>query len=343
MAESQQPAGEQLSATGERLIPELQYGELVHAEHLARYHCAAQLARDRRVLDAACGDGYGTAILAGAGARSVIGVDLSVDAVEHARGRYASDFQVADIAALPFEDDTFDLVVSFETIEHVDDAPRVLAEFRRVLAGEGILVISTPNKQQYLVENEFHTREFTHDEFASLLSDRFANVEILLQHNFLASTVCPEEFAADTTGERLEEVDFYKLQAIRPGGELYSVAVCGNGLETIRRAVAVASTIDEAHELAMRLTSAERSAAEWHEEYAEAKRTAERWHRQFLEAERTSRRWHREFQDAQELAKELRTAYDETAATLETVYGSFSWRLTEPLRRVTSSLRGRRG
>ena len=98
-----------LEVTGERLLPEQQRGELVHAQHLARYRFAAQFARGRRVLDAACGEGYGTAILAAAGARAAVGVDIDQPTVDHARAKYGLDFERADVAELPFEDGSFDL------------------------------------------------------------------------------------------------------------------------------------------------------------------------------------------------------------------------------------------
>ena len=171
-------------------MPELQHGELVHAEHLARYQLAAGLADSRRVLDAACGEGYGTALMAAGGAVSATGVDADEQTVSHARAKYpGARFELADVHRLPFDEGSFDLVVSFETIEHVRDANAVLGEFRRVLSDDGLLLISTPNKHRYLVENEFHEREFFHEEFVELLSARFANVEVLLQHNWLASAV----------------------------------------------------------------------------------------------------------------------------------------------------------
>jgi SAM-dependent methyltransferase len=311
-----------LQATGERLIPELQHGELVHAEHLARYRLAAQLAHDRCVLDAACGDGYGAAILAACGAKSVTGVDIDSTAVAHARARYAVDFVVADVGALPFEEEAFDLVVSFETIEHVNDPSKALAELRRVLAKGGTLVISTPNTHEYLVDNEFHVQEFAHDEFVALLKDNFSWVEVMLQHNWLTSTVSSAEFAKDSGAARPHDVEFYKVKGFQPGFELYAVALCGEFPVEPLRTVAVAAGTDEAHRLAERLTSAEE--------------TAESWHREYQKAEATARDWHREFQKAERLAKEHGLALNE-------VYDSASWRLTEPLRRGAAFIRGRRG
>ena len=127
-----------LEVTGERLVPDQQRGELVHAEHLARYRFASQLASGLDVLDAACGEGYGSAMLAEAvGAARVVGVDVDAQTVAHAQQAYGLDFRVQDVCDLALEDDCFDLVVSFETIEHVEDASRMLAEFRLVLRPAG--------------------------------------------------------------------------------------------------------------------------------------------------------------------------------------------------------------
>ncbi|MGH2898589.1 MAG: class I SAM-dependent methyltransferase, partial [Solirubrobacteraceae bacterium] len=145
-----------LEATGERLIPEAFAGSLVLAEHLARYRFAARLARGRAVLDAACGEGYGSAMLAAAGAASVVGIDIDAETVAHARATHGIDAREGDVGRLPCEDASFDLVVSFETIEHVAEPERALDEFRRVLSPGGILVVSTPNGDEYLEDNPYH-------------------------------------------------------------------------------------------------------------------------------------------------------------------------------------------
>ena len=260
-----------LQATGERLMPELQHGEVVHAEHLVRYLVAAELARDRRVLDAACGEGYGTALLAGAGASSATGVDLDEATIAHARSHHpAPEFVVGDVGDLSFDDASFDLIVCFETIEHVPDPGRALAELQRVTAPEGLLLVSTPNKHQYLVENEYHEREFFHEEFVELLRARFASVELLLQHNWLASAVLPVSAAGDRSGELDHGLAFHKLTGLEPGKELYTLALCGRGELPQLRGAAVAATVDEAHELARRAVEAERTAEMWHGEYKRA-------------------------------------------------------------------------
>lgn len=261
-----------LEATGERLVPESQHGELVHAEHLVRYQLAAQLARSRRALDVASGEGYGTAMLAASGATEAAGVDIDPATVAHAAARYPDAcFVAGDITSLPFEDDSFELVVSFETIEHVKDPERALDELRRVLADDGLLVISTPNKHQYLVENEFHEREFKHEEFVELLSARFPVVELLLQHNWNASLILSPELAGDADGDRAHPLELRKTVGIAPGEELYTLAICTVSGEIPQLGpLGVAAAPDEAHELARRLVDAEGAARQWHDEYKRA-------------------------------------------------------------------------
>ena len=107
---------EDLAFTGERFMPEVA-GQIAF-EHLHRYHFAARFCAGKQVVDVACGEGYGSQILSGV-ADSVTGIDISAEAVAHAAGRYGSDrlrFVEASAALLPLEDDSVDVVVSFETI-----------------------------------------------------------------------------------------------------------------------------------------------------------------------------------------------------------------------------------
>jgi SAM-dependent methyltransferase len=265
-----------LDRTGERLVPDAQHGELVHAEHLARYRLAAQLAPGRRVLDVACGEGYGSALMAAAGARSVVGVDLDEVTVEHARTRHGIEAVAGDVRSLPFDDGAFDLVVSFETIEHVEEPERALDELARVLAPDGLVVVSTPNSRQSLVENEFHVREFDHAEFMKLLEARFPAVRPLYQHNWLTSAVLEEVALRERGGEGPVPLELTKVRAVEPGDELYLVAVCGREVDVALRPVGVMAGVDEAHELAARLVEAEATAHKWHDAFQESMQTS-RW------------------------------------------------------------------
>lgn len=175
----------------ERLDPSVSPGTMVHVEHVARYRWVAPLAVGRRVLDAACGTGYGSAILGDAGASSVHGVDTFAAAILAAReqDRFGAEFTLGDLRQLPFADDQFDLVVCFEAIEHVLEQQQVLAELRRVLAPGGILAMSTPIAGAISVHNHHHLRELSPIEFEALLRGTFAHVSIVAQHSAITSLI----------------------------------------------------------------------------------------------------------------------------------------------------------
>jgi SAM-dependent methyltransferase len=138
-------------------------------------------ASGKRILDCACGRGYGSFLLAG-GARKVDGVDISADAVAYCREKYKKDnlaFEVMDAAALRFEDRSFDAVVSQDTIEHVQDDARFLAEIARVLKDDGIFIVFTPNSPVHnnRPENIFHLREYSPASFLELAGRYFGSIE----------------------------------------------------------------------------------------------------------------------------------------------------------------------
>jgi SAM-dependent methyltransferase len=168
---------DELEFTGERFTPECV--REIRYEHFHRYAFARELVAGKRVLDAACGEGYGSALLA-ASAASVTGIDRSEESIAHARGRYQApnlDFRAADCLALPFGADSFDCIVSFETLEHLADHDGLLSEFRRVLRPDGFLLLSSPDKAVYSEQlqnrNEFHVRELYREELETLLSEHF--------------------------------------------------------------------------------------------------------------------------------------------------------------------------
>jgi SAM-dependent methyltransferase len=166
--------------TGERFMPSC-CGEIAY-EHWHRYAFARRFAVGKRVLDAACGEGYGTALL-GTVAASVFGVDIDIATIDRARMAYGEGnrlrFVAAPCSSLPLPSASVDVVVSFETIEHLEAAeqPEMLSEFARVLAPDGILVISSPNKRLYsdarAYVNPFHLQELYRDDLARLLRARF--------------------------------------------------------------------------------------------------------------------------------------------------------------------------
>ena len=148
-------------------------------EHINRYYFALPFVSEKFVLDIACGTGYGTNMLS-KNAATVIGVDISKTALKHAIAYYGnnqnSTFVLADARHLPFRDDAFDFIVSFETIEHMGDFARFLVELKRVLNNDRLIMISSPNDRvnysfnQRRPSNPYHIQEFNIEDFSRELS-----------------------------------------------------------------------------------------------------------------------------------------------------------------------------
>lgn len=179
--------------TGERFVPSEQ-GK-IRLEHYHRYAIALDIVVDKDVLDLACGEGYGSSKMAEV-ARSVVGVDISEESVIHADKTYKRknlSFRQGSATAVNFPDASFDIVVSFETVEHLADQEEMIAEIRRVLRPNGILVISSPNRPVYSEEsgekNEFHVKELDFNEFNELLKTQFPAVNYYGQRMLMGSVI----------------------------------------------------------------------------------------------------------------------------------------------------------
>jgi SAM-dependent methyltransferase len=221
-----------LPFTGERFTPECV--REIWYEHWHRYAFASRFARGKRVLDAACGEGYGSALLSRVAA-DVLGVDVDPASIEHARTRYGGPpnlrYEQADATSLPHSASTFDLVVSFETLEHLAAQEQLVAGFARSLTQDGLLLISSPDKRTYSDQagfrNEFHVRELYREELLALLAPHFPFVrlygqKLLFQSALWALDAAPpatcETLTADPRAERVAEGLDY--------APLYFVAVC---------------------------------------------------------------------------------------------------------------------
>ena len=200
-----------LTFTGERFLPECA-GEMIY-EHWHRYLIARNYVGGKRVLDVASGEGYGSHLLSKA-AFSVVGADISADAVAHASRRYANEnlrYVAADCTKIPEPDASFDVIVSFETVEHMAEHEAFIREVDRLLAPGGMFIISSPNRPEYSdktgYKNEFHVKELDRDELKTLLDPHFPAQAWFAQRAAFHSMVWPIETTATSAAALTAEGD----------------------------------------------------------------------------------------------------------------------------------------
>jgi len=174
-----------LEPTGERLSEKVFTKIMV--EHVQRYAFVSAMVAGRHVLDIASGEGYGANLLAKTAA-FVYGIDQSMEAVIHAASVYRRDniqFLSGDVTNIPLPVASIDVVTSFETIEHLHEHDAMIAECKRVMKGDGIMIISTPDKHYYsdlpCYSNPYHVKELYEADFISLLSRYFCHVQLYRQ------------------------------------------------------------------------------------------------------------------------------------------------------------------
>ena len=231
-----------LEWTGERYVPWMEGAEIGY-EHLHRYAFATQFVRNKRVLDLASGEGYGSHLLAKT-AKQVVGIDIDEQTVRHAKNKYILphlDFKAGSILDVPIEGNgVFDVIVCFEALEHVDDHHKLLSEAKRLLTSNGLFLVSTPNKMLYTDEpqfnNPFHVHELYFDEFKALLENYFRQVKFLGQRIHCTSNMWPifpekethpSEFVVERTPKEFTFVPPEKRAAI------YFIAVASNAAKPI--------------------------------------------------------------------------------------------------------------
>lgn len=188
-----------MEITGERFFP----GEsgINQLEHYNRYYFVVnQVDLNRKsVLDIASGEGFGSNILAKY-AQKVTGIDISIEAVRYAAEKYKSEnlnFIQGDAIEIPLKDKSVDIIVSFETIEHLDKHNEMMLEIKRVLKDNGILIISSPDKYNYSelpnVKNKFHVKELYSEEFKKLINKYFKKTIYYSQRAFVCSLIVLDE------------------------------------------------------------------------------------------------------------------------------------------------------
>ncbi|MGE5614820.1 MAG: glycosyltransferase, partial [Bacillota bacterium] len=218
--------GDMVEYTGERFIPGSDNDKETEIEHLQRYYSLKDIIRDKIVVDAACGEGYGSMFMAGY-ALKVIGIDISEETIKQAKEKYKKDnldFICASISKMPVKDKTADIIVSFETIEHVDSQAQndFMLEAQRALKEDGLLIISTPNKEIYSdlfdYRNPFHVKEFGRSEFHQFLSNYFKYIKMFHQRYEVVSLLNNGKESSIDVLDIIENPDNAK----------YMVAICSN-------------------------------------------------------------------------------------------------------------------
>lgn len=195
-AEKEDPESEPVF-TGERFIPH-QTDPFLALEHYHRYFFASRFAQGKRILDIGCGEGYGSAFLSQS-ADAVVGIDRDEAIIDHARKKYSSipnlTFKVGNCQDAPNDTGSFDMVVSFELLEHLDldDQVRFLNSVRQRLGPDGLFIVSSPEKKEYAatypVKNEFHKHELTVLELKAFLDSFFAHVHLCAQRVLSFSSI----------------------------------------------------------------------------------------------------------------------------------------------------------
>ena len=224
--------------TGERFTPECE-GE-IRLEHLHRYRAVCPVVMGKVVLDVASGEGYGTALL-GKYAKRVVGADVDPACIEHAVSRYGNykvGFVTRSADDLGLETDYFDVVTSFETLEHLTTHDEMLSEMRRVLKADGLFIVSTPDKAIYSdlegMDNPHHPKELYLPEFEALCRRHFSCVQILGQQLNLCSLLVPTDCPVVTNATIFRDRDrFVVVQA------KYLIAICGESFGAVNEAMQV--------------------------------------------------------------------------------------------------------
>jgi GT2 family glycosyltransferase/2-polyprenyl-3-methyl-5-hydroxy-6-metoxy-1,4-benzoquinol methylase len=219
--------------TGERMIPEANKREEMYLEHVSRYLFATQFVKNKIVLDIACGSGYGSDLLLRAGSRQVIGIDISEESISYCKERYKGkkiEFKIGNVSNIPIEKEKIDVIVSFETIEHVSesDQSKFIREVKRILKPEGLFIVSTPNPLVYPKGNPFHLKELSLEEFRGLLRKHFFQVELLYQDDVNSSYILTDKnVEEEILLESKRRIKLRKINHIDPMNSNFFIAVCG--------------------------------------------------------------------------------------------------------------------
>ncbi len=344
--------------TGERYVTGLQGN--IGVEHYHRYLFAKSLCRAKDVLDIASGEGYGSALLASV-ARSVVGVDIDEASVTFATKLYRREnltYRIGSVLAMPVADASVDVVVCYETLEHVAEHDTLLDEVMRVLRPDGIFVVSTPDRRVYSEEagynNPYHLKELSPEEFEALLRRRFSRVRLYEQLVFEGSVLACA--SSDSFGvESFSTADgslFRQRQGLPHAPYLVAVAsphAIVGAAASLPTCLHTDATLahDEQNQLRILLTEERVRLAEEQSRlqqmdhecgYLRAMLTAARERQNSINAEYAAAQI--AFAEQQEAAKAHLAAREaHFAERIEAIRTSTSWRLTGPMRVLVRSIR----
>lgn len=343
--------------SGERMIPAFHHEGVVYAEHVVRYLFATRFVGGKRVLDVASGVGYGADLLRSAGATEVVALDRSPEAARYGKthhSKFRPAYVLGDVESLPLQSAQFDVVVSFETIEHVPDYQRFLAEVKRALRQDGLFIASTPNRGVYVEGNPFHTKEFTLDEFEEALAGHFRYVKTFSQDDWIASAVFSPEEMEGSDKPIAGQLSLFKAVGKSPSQTLYMVSLCSEvPLPEAGQEVVLTSLYEMRYyleEIARRDAEIERLKTDLSEQVATlAQRNAALAERDVLldEKERALAELDASLAEKDAVMTELRGAFQDLSQQMEVLQRSLGYRLLEGYRRgirrlfPPESLRGR--
>ncbi len=202
--------------------------DLSQQEHLVRYLLAINYIKEKKVLDIACGTGYGAHILAPY-CKEIVGLDNSDDAINLAKKRYIHknlSFLKTDATSTNLNPSSFDVIISFETIEHIENQRAFLSEIMNLLKPDGLLLLSCPNiawSKKHNIKNEFHFREYTYHEVRNLLSPYFKFIDIAAQYQISGSLII------NTKKKLLDKINFsFNKQLITNDIPVCFIVLCSN-------------------------------------------------------------------------------------------------------------------
>jgi SAM-dependent methyltransferase len=332
----------------ERLVPLELKGRLIEGEQLARYRWAAMMTSGKRVLDAGCGLAYGTKMLAEAGAQEVVGLDLATAVLDSVRPDMPAKvrLEVGDIRQLPYEHDRFDLVVCFEVIEHLDDPRVALDELTRVLAPDGLLLLSSPNRDGHPAREPYRRHEADPQKLVDEVSRRFRNVRLMRQQNYLASVIVTDDVYAGRSDDPVDGLPVYKLAEGSADVETFTLAMASDAALPPPAMVTVLTgtgDLSEAYsffeEQSAQLRGHEQRIHDLEQQLLDRRELEER----LIEAEQGAggATFPGSVADAWREVAQLTDRLEGTRRILEDVLNSPSWRLTAPLRKLKKQLEDR--